>query len=59
MRLLHGYYSEDRSAIQGEYQDDERAVVDYVAGMTDRYAIRVCESIQPGVAKGLQRATPL
>ena len=59
MRLLYGYYSEDRSAIPGEYDEDDRAVVDYVAGMTDRYAVRVCESIQPGVAKGLQRATTL
>ena len=59
MRLLHGYYSEDRSAIPGEYEDDERAVEDYVAGMTDRFAIRVCETIRPGVAKSLQRATSL
>ena len=31
-------------------EDDDRAVVDYVAGMTDLYAIRKAEEIDPGVA---------
>lgn len=50
VRLLYRYYSDNRSTIPVEYGESDRAVVDYIAGMTDLYAIRVAESIEPGIA---------
>ncbi len=49
VQLLYRYYDDNRSTIPVEYQNEERAVVDYIAGMTDLYAIRVAEGIQPGI----------
>ena len=58
VRLLYGYFSEDKGRIPPEYQmrskSEDEAVVDYVAGMTDHYAIRIAESIEPGIAKIFQ-----
>ena len=55
MRLLYRYYDDHRREIPAEYgsrsRSDDRAVVDYIAGMTDRYALRAAEDIQPGIAK--------
>ena len=50
VRLLYEYYDHNRDLIPTEYRDDDRAVVDYVAGMTDLYAIRKAEEIDPGIA---------
>ena len=53
--LLYRHYSEHRDQIPAEYAPRtgsyEQAVADYVAGMTDHYAIRAAEKIEPGVAK--------
>jgi len=49
VRLLYQYYDDNRDTIPVEYPDEERAVVDYIAGMTDLYAIRVAERIEPGI----------
>ena len=38
-----------------EYGSGDRAVVDYLAGMTDHYAIRMAETIEPGIAGPLMR----
>ena len=51
VRLLYRHFDDNRSTIPGEYQDEERAVVDYIAGMTDQYAIRMAERIEPGIGK--------
>jgi dGTPase len=55
VRLLYCHFSENKSQIPAEYgarsKSEERAVVDYVSGMTDRYAIRMAESIQPGIGR--------
>ena len=55
MRRLYGYYNGNRDDIPPEYrlrsQSEDQAVVDYIAGMTDRYALRAAEDIQPGIAK--------
>ena len=61
IRFLHQYFSERTSEIppaklhweditQRSRTDDE-AVVDYVSGMTDLYAIRIAEKLSPGIAK--------
>ena len=49
VRLLYRHFDDNRSTIPGEYHDEERAVVDYIAGMTDQYAIRIAERIEPGI----------
>ena len=52
--LLHEHYQENKQFIPEEYRvrsetfDD--AVKDYISGMTDQYAIRVAESIDPGIS---------
>ena len=55
MRLLHGHFNARRDEIPPEYgprsRSEDHAVVDYIAGMTDRYAIRIAEKIQPGIAE--------
>lgn len=55
VRFLHEYFSERRHEIPSEYaqrsRTHEEAVVDYVSGMTDLYAIRLAEKLSPGIAK--------
>ena len=52
--LLHAHFSANRSEIPAEYgqrsKSEDMAVVDYISGMTDHYAIRVAERISPGIA---------
>ena len=54
VRLLFQHYDKNRDEIPAEYglrsRSEDQAVVDYVAGMTDRYALRAAESIEPGIA---------
>ena len=55
VRLLYRYYDRHRSEIPPEYarrsQNENEAVVDYVSGMTDRYALRMAEKIETGIAR--------
>ena len=55
MRLLYTHFNENRDMIPPEYdmrsRSEDEAVIDYVSGMTDRYALRVAEEIQPGIAQ--------
>ena len=55
VRFLHDYFSERHREIPPEYAQRSRtraeAVVDYVSGMTDPYAIRLAEKLSPGIAK--------
>lgn len=52
--LLFGHYHQNKHLIPEDFQirsetfDD--AVKDYISGMTDQYAIRVAESVSPGIA---------
>ena len=55
IRLLYDHFSEARHEIPEEYALRSRSeleeVADYISGMTDRYALRMAERIQPGVSK--------
>ena len=55
VRFLYGYFGERPHEIPPEYAQRSRtpaeAVVDYVSGMTDLYAIRLAEKLAPGIAK--------
>ena len=44
--LLPDYYQN----LIGEGLDKARVVCDYIAGMTDQYAVRVAERLRPGVS---------
>ena len=56
VRLLYGYYDAQPDKMPSEDGSDSRAVVDQIAGMTDLYAIRMAETIEPGVAHSLQES---
>jgi dGTPase len=49
VRLLYQYFSEHETKLPAEYRcgsdETERRVVDYVAGMTDHYALRMAEEL--------------
>ena len=54
MNLLYSRFKANGSEIPPEYgqrsKSEDMAVVDYISGMTDHYAIRVAERIKPGIA---------
>lgn len=53
VQLLYRYFDSNRHLIPAEYarrsMSEDMAVVDFVSGMTDRYALRAAEKIQPGI----------
>lgn len=55
VRLLYNHFNARRDEIPPEYDQRSRspdeAVIDYVSGMTDWYAMRIAETIEPGIAK--------
>lgn len=55
VRLLYYHYKNNPDLIPNEYRNvsefRSQATLDYIAGMTDQYAIRCAETIQPGIAK--------
>ncbi len=56
VKLLYSYFVENAEEIPPPYfspgADPDRASVDYVAGMTDHYAIRQAEKLEPGITQG-------
>jgi len=51
VRLLYNYFKEHEDKLPSEYRfysdETERRVVDYIAGMTDQFALRMAEDISP------------
>ncbi len=49
IRLLYNYFNENEDKLPQEYRlysdDTERKVVDYIAGMTDQYALKLAEEL--------------
>ena len=58
IRLLYGYYDSNRNEIPAEYavrsRSEDQAVVDYISGMSDHYALRSAERIEPGIAENFR-----
>ncbi len=56
IKLLYSYFVDNAEEIPPPYfspgADPDRAAVDYVAGMTDHYAIRQAEKLEPGITQG-------
>ena len=53
VRSLYKYFNEHKDKLPAEYclysDEPERRVVDYIAGMTDQYAMRLAEELgKPG-----------
>ena len=50
VRLLYEYFNENEDKLPAEYRlhgdTTERSVVDYIAGMTDLYAMRLAKEIK-------------
>ena len=59
IRALYEFLNLNLDYVPKEYtswnKDKNSVIVDYIAGMTDNYAIRFAEKIQPGIAKSLIR----
>ncbi len=58
VRVLFNHYFDNHDQIPAEYraiaESDERAIVDYLSGMTDHYAIRKAEILKPGISDPLR-----
>ena len=58
VRSLYRHFNLHRDQIPPEYgfrsRSENMIVVDFISGMTDLYAIRVAENIQPGITKPFQ-----
>ena len=63
VKLLYSYFNDNAEEIPPPYFNpgikSDRAAVDYVAGMTDHYAIRQAERLQPGITKDVFHNVPL
>jgi dGTPase len=61
IRLLYQYFIEHKDRLPPEYcfysDDTERRVVDYIAGMTDQYALRMAEELPLAKDKSKQEIT--
>ena len=56
--LLYRHLHENPEQIPEEYRNTDRSVVDYIAGMTDHFAMHVAEDIQPDIAAVFRMARP-
>ena len=54
---LYNYYLNNKEEVPNLYLDHadtmDRAVADYVSGMTDNYALIMAEQIEPGLSDGV------
>ena len=53
IRLLYGYFDENRDRLAAEYGRISRSVVDHIASMTDHYALHTAQQIEPAIAPTL------
>jgi dGTPase len=56
--LLYRHLHENPDQVPKEYRHTDRPVVDYIAGMTDHFAMRVAEQVQPDIAAVFRAARP-
>lgn len=57
VEFLYGHYEKNSGEIPEEHwcrnENPKRVAVDYVAGMTDNYAVHVAEKLKPGISGGV------
>ncbi len=56
--LLYQNLHDNPDQVPPEYRDTDKPVVDYIAGMTDLFAMRVAERIQPDIARVFRTERP-
>ena len=56
--LLYRHLHENPEQILEGYRNTDRPVVDYIAGMTEHFAMHVAEDIQPDIAAVFRMARP-
>lgn len=58
IRLLYRHFVSHPDRVPGDFTvpaaEPERMALDYVSGMTDSFALRVAEEIEPGIARGFR-----
>ena len=63
IRVLFKHFVERPEQIPQAYfrheESENQAAVDYLSGMTDHYAIRQAEALQPGISRGVFSRVPL
>ncbi|MCH7713100.1 MAG: deoxyguanosinetriphosphate triphosphohydrolase [Chloroflexi bacterium] len=63
IRVLFQHFVERPEQIPQAYfrheESENQAAVDYLSGMTDHYAIRQAEALQPGISRGVFSRVPL
>lgn len=59
VKILFHYYMDHPESIPQEFnirgEPKQQKVVDYLSGMTDRYALRMAEKISPGISRGMEQ----
>ena len=59
LKTLFHHYMDHSGSIPDEFkirgESKQQIVVDYLAGMTDRYALRMAEKIVPGISQGMEQ----
>ena len=62
VRLLYRHFVAEPEEVPPPYfgpgVSPQQAAVDYLAGMTDHYAIRLAEGLQPGISRGVFARVP-
>ena len=57
VRILYHHFASNPEEVPPPYfglgETPERAAVDFLAGMTDQYAIRLAEAMRPGISRGV------
>ncbi len=56
--LLYRHLHENPAQVPEEYRNTDRPAVNYIAGMTDHFAMHVAEDIQPDIAAVFRMARP-
>ncbi|MFQ6028384.1 MAG: deoxyguanosinetriphosphate triphosphohydrolase [Dehalococcoidia bacterium] len=63
VRLLYRHLVSNPEEVPSVYffheETPQQAATDYLAGMTDHYAIRLAEQLQPGISRGIFDRVPL
>jgi dGTPase len=63
VRLLYRHFVDHPEEVPPVYfcheETPQRAAIDYLAGMTDHYAIRLAERLQPGISRDVFARVPL
>ena len=55
VRVLYEYFQENPSKLSEQNNENGLTIVDFISGMTDYYAARLAERLNPGVTLGIEK----